>query len=58
MSTVELSVHSHLSREHVWYMTSALALSASKHSAGFPMTSDIPTSSGWALIHAHIEVGD
>jgi len=43
-------------RMAISYVTSALALSASKHSV--PVTSDIPTSSDWALIHAHIEAGD
>ena len=49
MSTIGLSVYSHLSWEHVWHMTSALTLSASQQAVGqFPMTSDIQTSSGRA----------
>jgi len=63
MSTIGLSVYSHLSYEHVWHMTSALTLSASEHAdvGQAPMTSYIPvgqTSCGSGQFYAHIKVSD
>ena len=69
MSTVGLSVYSHLSWEHIWHMTSALTLSASKRSASFlwrqtyrraavrayPMTILRYAASGWA--DSRIKIG-